>query len=789
MEQDRDLLKRINDLEKSLEALEAKAGFLNDEIKSVRENITAVNRELRGERGVEPSASGSYDVTGSAVELPVEIAPAEEKGSFRDAAAAAGHEAAPSTSAAAGHAATPNTAAAGHAASPNTAAAGHEAAPSTTAALRNAAAKRTKPVRREGTGGLEQFIGRNAMGIGASVLVFIAMVMFATILMPYMGQELKCAAMYIFSFILIGIGEWIYRRQKNGYLILSACGTGALYISIVATHVYFRFIDMIPLYALLLLWMAYVSYLGLKRSLVFVIVGQIGIVMAIVMSAFGIDTPLYLYLRFAFLMISEGLYYAVFFRSGYKYNLVNTIGLICALLAFDTLVYDKYLSYSYSANMPAVIIVLLSIIICAGAACRLISISDSRKRTAASAVISLGGGLAVLLVCYFLKDSMYNLGYLLPMLDAPLMTSTAWCYLPLTLYLAAVLCAIFRKEKKEKHDLSIIEYIAFGAFLLSILLLPKQIAPMIAAAVLFSLVAYNFKADRKDLYVLSLAPAWLGILLTPDAGSLYAPVFMMILVAAQMVYSRTNNPFRRFFVYELCSYLTMTGFLFVLTPELLEKLAAESRFTAFCAQTVLIIALQLIVKRSNWISSNENRLGFFHFANLFFMIITSWGISYADGRVQVIIATALAAVLYSINLGSLMRINENFGAYIAGKYSVLAGVLLFHLNVSSQIYSIVYLIAAIICVIIGFRFSNKSIRLYGLILSMLSIVKLILIDISYSNTLMRAVSFLISGLLCFGISLVYNHIDKQQKKKTAQPLPEESEYPGGPDDSEHLQDE
>ena len=99
---------------------------------------------------------------------------------------------------------------------------------------------------------------------------------------------------------------------------------------------------------------------------------------------------------------------------------------------------------------------------------------------------------------------------------------------------------------------------------------------------------------------------------------------------------------------------------------------------------------------------------------------------------------------------------------------MLIGVFMYHLNVSSYVYSIVYLIISIICVVAGFKISNKSVRLYGLILSMLSIAKLILIDISYSNTLMRAFSFLICGLLCFGISLIYNHIDKQQKAKELQ---------------------
>ena len=137
----------------------------------------------------------------------------------------------------------------------------------------------------------EQFIGKNAMGIGASILVFIAMVMFATLLMPYIGEELKCAAMYIFSFILIGLGEWVYRKNKSGYMILTACGMGALFISLFATKIYFKFIDSIPLYALLLLWMSCCAYLGKKRHLLFVIIGQIGLFIALSIAAIGLIIP------------------------------------------------------------------------------------------------------------------------------------------------------------------------------------------------------------------------------------------------------------------------------------------------------------------------------------------------------------------------------------------------------------------------------------------------------------------------------------------------------------------
>lgn len=729
------LLKRISELEKSLESLEERSGLLNDEIKNVKGAITA----LKSDAGIEVKKAAAPEY----IEVSSEIVAAQQ--------------AAPKSSVAEPPKVQEN---------PRVLKRQQKVAERMAAreARRNAAAER-----REGVS-LEQFIGRNAMGIGASILVFIAMIMFATLLMPYLGRELKCAAMYIFSFILIGLGEWVYRKQRNGYTILTACGVGVLYISIVATHIYFRFIDMIPLYALLLLWMACVSYLGRKRSFVFVIVGQIGIFMAILMSAYGIDTPLYLYLRFAFLLISEGLYFAVFFKSEYKYNLANTIGLMCATLAFEGLVHSKYLNYQYSANKPGVAVVLTTLIIVTIAACRLISISDNKKNAITSAVVSLVNGLPVLLVCYWLKDSMHNLGYLLSMADVPLLADSAWCYLPLTVYLAALLSFTARRANKGGFNLEVPEYIIYGGVMLSILLLPERVAPVFAAAVLLVLVVYNFSADKKKLYMVSQSAVCFGIYLfmTSRVDSIYLPLFMFVLAVAQMVYSRTQNPRRVFLSYEILSYFTTIAFMFVLASIAMDKLNTDDRFIEFCVQTLLMIALQLTVKKTDWMFNNGNKLRVYHFTNLVFMAITGWGISFAEGVPKLLLAVALAAVLFSLNLRSLIKINENFGAYIAAKYSVLLGILMFHLYVPSFGYSIVYLLIAIACVVTGFKVSNKSVRLYGLILSMISIVKLIMIDISYTNTLTRAISFLVCGLLCFGISLIYNHIDKQQKLKAAQ---------------------
>ena len=101
------------------------------------------------------------------------------------------------------------------------------------------------------------------------------------------------------------------------------------------------------------------------------------------------------------------------------------------------------------------------------------------------------------------------------------------------------------------------------------------------------------------------------------------------------------------------------------------------------------------------------------------------------------------------------------GFYIGIKLTLLVIVILNSFDAVNYMISISLFLFAIISIVIGFKFAIKAFRLYGLLLSMISIVKLIMIDISYENTLGHALSFFVCGILCFVISMIYNVIDKK----------------------------
>lgn len=619
----------------------------------------------------------------------------------------------------------------------------------------------------------EQFIGKNAMGIGASILVFIAMVMFATLLMPYIGEELKCAAMYIFSFILIGLGEWVYRNNKSGYMILTACGMGALFISLFATKIYFKFIDSIPLYALLLLWMSCCAYLGKKRHLLFVIIGQIGLFIALSIAAIGLIIPADLYLSFGFLMATEAIFFALFWKSEYKYNLANTIGLLASLAVFVNGAAYKILSVRYSSDTLPLVIVLCCAVLMTLAVIRLILISkEEEKQISTSGIVALAGSGCVTGAAWALSRSMVINGLMgISGMISPF-RQMEWCYALTTIYLIAVLVALIKRQSANGGKRSPIQYICFGMMMFSLLALPSLFVPYLVASVLLALVAYNYKVNQKDLYYVSQAVVAFSIIEIAFGDSLPACAIILALSLWQMLYSRKKNPDTRMMTYEYVSYITTIALTYILVDLVSHQIWTGSAFMRIFATVGMFIVIQLAARETDWTDSDNGRLGLFHFANLAAMLYALDGFQMDFQTVELIVYSLLVIGLFSLNLDQLLIIKDKFGAYISGKYTLLAAAILNALDAVNYAYSIVFLLISIASIVVGFKIKNKSMRLFGLVLSMLSIVKLIMFDVSYSNTLMRALSFLASGLICFGISLVYNRIDKQHKQKS-----EEAVYP------------
>lgn len=124
----------------------------------------------------------------------------------------------------------------------------------------------TPPAVKGTPGRMENWVGRNVLGLAASILFFIGLIVFAVWIYNDIPETVKILLMYAISAAVTAAGILLTVRRRNTFtLILSGCGCGLLFISILLTHVYFgRFSD-VATFSLLLVWLA--AALVLARQL------------------------------------------------------------------------------------------------------------------------------------------------------------------------------------------------------------------------------------------------------------------------------------------------------------------------------------------------------------------------------------------------------------------------------------------------------------------------------------------------------------------------------------------
>lgn len=79
-------------------------------------------------------------------------------------------------------------------------------------------------------------------------------------------------------------------------------------------------------------------------------------------------------------------------------------------------------------------------------------------------------------------------------------------------------------------------------------------------------------------------------------------------------------------------------------------------------------------------------------------------------------------------------------------------------RLSGVLLTIVVLATGAVCIIAGFRLRATALRHYGLVLVLVSVLKLAVMDIGNQNSITRVIALGVAGLICFGLSLAYNRI-------------------------------
>lgn len=130
----------------------------------------------------------------------------------------------------------------------------------------------------------------------------------------------------------------------------------------------------------------------------------------------------------------------------------------------------------------------------------------------------------------------------------------------------------------------------------------------------------------------------------------------------------------------------------------------------------------------------------------------------------VILSVLAVALLQSKNLIDNYKDKPFIGGWIGLKYFILTWVIMrsvWNVNIESVIMSVAGLVISLLSIVAGFKIKMKSLRLYGLIVTILMVLKFIFVDLGQENSITRIVALLLGGLICFGITLLYNKLNKE----------------------------
>lgn len=615
---------------------------------------------------------------------------------------------------------------------------------------------------------LEKAIGKSFMGIFASVLIFISLILFATLVYPFLGTKIKILCIYAISFTFITVGLVKLQKNKSSKLFISitGCGIGALYICILLTNIYFKLIGDIVLYTFILLWSVLVCILSKLNSKIFLIIGQLGIFISMYfghnLCVEHRDASKYFILA-VFFIISYCIFFFSHLNKSHKDNIVNNIFFTLNALTytFSISIFHSLLSRN-GAVIPDMLkstSLLIAIFMLGYILFDIFWTSKTENKSDTDfAVFTTLNLISFYIMLYQCTRTLGGTDAFAYAVVIPFVIGT----MAYTYYYYGNLLTV------ANMTLTIFSAITLSICTVNIDRIYKYCHLFIWAIPIFIL---GFKKDNKiykgialAFYLFSATPVINPISFPRLIGAIITFALVILLLTK---YREQYSSFIKCFSYMV--FLFITAISFDAIPYLSDLLTGRWNETlAFITICTLNMFAAKSVFRLNFKTNTEDTATVIvtNITNAMLMLATFPRLTSYDNEIQHMLVICFAIAIYLLNSGGLIRKYNKPVAdiYVGAKLTVLVSAIFRSFHAQNYILSIVCFLLAIISILIGFIIKRKPLRIYGLALSIFSVVKLIMLDIHYDNTIGHAVSFFICGILCFVINIIYNIIDRKMSE-------------------------
>ncbi len=585
---------------------------------------------------------------------------------------------------------------------------------------------------------MENAIGTSLMGVLASGLIFISIILFATLGLPYLSDVFKMLACYVISIVVIAVS--MYKLEKHPgnkfFLSLSGCGVGALYISILLTNIYFEYIDDITLFIFITVWVFFMCALSKIKSKLFAIIAHVGIMISVMFGTLlcmSESDMLKMLMLTIFFAVSTGTLYVIHFdKQLIKNILVNIFSMIdlFVLAGGAGFIIDTYFSGYFiflgiiilaflgvamycdwnDSNIAYGVVPLVYVVILLLSAGEFFETSEAVNIFAYVVSIIMLFAVEIKRSYYEILDNVGNVGK----------------------YLLQIFMIIFAWEAVAAQDAS-----------LEVLVIPMLALPLFVLGV------------WKENSLCKYAGMFMVFIFITGNVDIYVKfvVALVVLIGLYVVsYVKYETT-----AYKVCLHLLSIVFALKCISGMIGEMATDYQ-TEGVLTYIIITVFNMIMFRVSYVRDESTTV-----YNIVNAIAMAMGLSIIGSRTDWHILVILVVIAAFMVNSKRFLDNGRFeaGIYVGVKFTILLLVIMASFDTENYIVSILLILAAIVSIVIGFAFGYKALRIYGLVLSMISIVKLVMVDIHYENTLGNALSFFVSGVLCFAISMIYNYIGKK----------------------------
>lgn len=219
---------------------------------------------------------------------------------------------------------------------------------------------------------------------------------------------------------------------------------------------------------------------------------------------------------------------------------------------------------------------------------------------------------------------------------------------------------------------------------------------------------------------------------TNNISRLLISISLLCLFSFLMKYTKDYSNKIKILLYCMFIFITINDFSNIIAPLFSTHIAKD--FTSFIIICLVNIVAKFTPFSKNWISGkNEKSTNITtDIVNLFLMICGLRFIIKLNSPALHIIAILVTLVLFLINSQNYLKKEKiTFGIYVGIKFTILMVIILNSFNSPNYLISIFAFLVCNIMYCVRILFFFQIARIYGLVLSLVSIAKLILLDITY----------------------------------------------------------